>query len=137
MTTENTMQCPECGHQVAYDARFCGKCGERLGDYRAMRNLPPAELSATKAPWRSLIRTVVKVFGWVLIVGYTLTSGLGVIREVAPDLMDDGPPGESVASQLSENFQSRPLSSQLFINGMFVSIGAGLVFATRRKDGPN
>jgi hypothetical protein len=104
-------------------------------DCQAMSDRPPAELSASKAPWLSLIRTAIKIVGWVRLIGYTLMAGLRVTREVAPDAIDDGPPGESVAHQLREDWRSRTLADQLFIQGMFISIGVGLVIATRRKDG--
>ena len=81
----------------------------------------------------SLMRTVVKVIGWLLIVGYTLSAGVSVIREITPETATGGTSGGSVGERLSENFQSRPLSEQLTMDFLLIALGVVLVIASRPK----
>lgn len=47
--SEQTLQCPRCGHSNTKDSRFCNKCGNALVADAAAAAVPPSQSAGSKA----------------------------------------------------------------------------------------
>lgn len=59
--TENTLQCPRCGHHNTTDSRFCNKCGNPLVADAAAAVVPPSQSASSKSII-SLILGILSIF---------------------------------------------------------------------------
>lgn len=59
--TENTLQCPRCGHHNTTDSRFCNRCGNPLVADAAEAVVPPSQSASSKSII-SLILGILSIF---------------------------------------------------------------------------
>lgn len=59
--SENTLQCPRCGHHNTPDSRFCNRCGNPLVADAAIAVVPPSQSASSKSII-SLILGILSIF---------------------------------------------------------------------------
>lgn len=61
--SENTLQCPRCGHNNIADSRFCNRCGNALAPNVAPVYTPPSQSASAK----SVISLILGIFAIFLL----------------------------------------------------------------------
>ncbi|MGI9067338.1 MAG: zinc ribbon domain-containing protein [Pyrinomonadaceae bacterium] len=68
------MYCPSCGNEITVELKYCSRCG--------------ANLSLTSASYPAPVATPIKLTAPAVVLGLTITVGLGIIFSGARELAD-------------------------------------------------